>query len=458
MSSARLKIGAGRISMLMMIPMLAMQAPALADCQFDWRLEQTVPDIETAVQAIVTWDPDGAGPQQPLLAVGGRTRLNPGIDPAEYSGGVATWDGTTWQLLGTAMNGQVMALAVHEGSLIAGGEFSVAGGNTVNCLARWTGANWELVGGGVGANFSASVSALMSNGSSLLVGGGFTTAGGQPISRSIAMWDGQDWESISPGLSAAVRAMTIYEGELVVGGGFEKTQGTGSISVNHVARRVGNAWQQMPIGQNNGMTISQGNATVFALTVYDGKLIAGGRFTTAGGLEANYIAQWDGATWAPLGSGMAGDDPTAVNALAVYDGKLIAGGRFTSAGGQSANFIAQWDGANWQPLGAGFNGRAVALALNAGELVAGGFLGSEDDGSSRVARWGPACELRGDMDCSGQVDQADTPLFVTALLNASSVSTCDAWLANMNADIAIDGTPRIDGSDVAPFVQALLSP
>ena len=39
----------------------------------------------------------------------------------------------------------------------------------------------------------------------------------------------------------------------------------------------------------------------------DGNLYAGGCFTTAGGTAANYIAQWDGAAWSPLGSGM-GDD------------------------------------------------------------------------------------------------------------------------------------------------------
>ena len=43
---------------------------------------------------------------------------------------------------------------------------------------------------------------------------------------------------------------------------------------------------------------------VYALTVYNGNLIAGGYFTTAGGTSANYIASWDGTAWSPLGSGM----------------------------------------------------------------------------------------------------------------------------------------------------------
>ena len=46
------------------------------------------------------------------------------------------------------------------------------------------------------------------------------------------------------------------------------------------------------------------NDSVYALTVYDGKLIAGGYFTTAGDVSANRIASWDGSSWSPLGSGM----------------------------------------------------------------------------------------------------------------------------------------------------------
>jgi hypothetical protein len=34
------------------------------------------------------------------------------------------------------------------------------------------------------------------------------------------------------------------------------------------------------------------DAVVYALTVYDNKLISGGNFTTAGGLNVNHIAAW----------------------------------------------------------------------------------------------------------------------------------------------------------------------
>ncbi len=69
-------------------------------------------------------------------------------------------------------------------------------------------------------------------------------------------------------------------------------------------------------------------------------------------MSANNIAKWDGSAWSALGSGM----NDAVHALAVDgSGNLVAGGSFTTAGGVSANHIAKWDGSAWSALGSGIN-------------------------------------------------------------------------------------------------------
>src|SRR5438477_245468 len=47
-------------------------------------------------------------------------------------------------------------------------------------------------------------------------------------------------------------------------------------------------------------------SVVFGLAVSGGDLYAGGKFTTAGGSAANYIAKWDGSSWSALGSGIGG--------------------------------------------------------------------------------------------------------------------------------------------------------
>jgi hypothetical protein len=103
------------------------------------------------------------------------------------------------------------------------------------------------------------------------------------------------------------------------------------------------------------------NGPVFALAVYNGKLIAGGSFTTAGGVSANYVAAWDGNSWAPLGSGLDGN----VYELTVYNGKLIAGGNMR-------NWIAAWDGSSWSPIGSVMGGTVYSLTVFGNQLIAGG--------------------------------------------------------------------------------------
>jgi len=58
----------------------------------------------------------------------------------------------------------------------------------------------------------------------------------------------------------------------------------------------------------------------------------------AGGDTAITIAKWNGTNWAPLGSGLNGGP----NGLTVYNNDLIVGGTFTTAGGINANYIAKW--------------------------------------------------------------------------------------------------------------------
>lgn len=92
-----------------------------------------------------------------------------------------------------------------------------------------------------------------------------------------------------------------------------------------------------PLGSGMGGVSLPDFPTVYALTVFNNELIAGGAFITAGGDTVKYIAKWNGTSWSPLGSGMGGF----VYALTVYNNQLIAGGSFTQAGGNSAIKIAK---------------------------------------------------------------------------------------------------------------------
>ncbi|MCH8969987.1 MAG: hypothetical protein IIA66_12835, partial [Planctomycetes bacterium] len=169
--------------------------------------------------------------------------------------------------------------------------------------------------------------------------------------------------------------------------------------------------------------------TVTGLAVYNGELIAGGYFTTAGGMEANAIARWDGTNWSP----MAGEMNTYVYiyALTVYSGELIAGGWFTSAGGMPAARIARWDGTTWSPLGSGMNDTVLALNEYNGELIAGGeFTTAGGQVSAYWARWGSDAPL-GDLDGNCNVGPFDLALL---LGNWGPCADCDDCPADLNGD------------------------
>src|ERR1039458_9389763 len=134
--------------------------------------------------------------------------------------------------------------------------------------------------------------------------------------------------------------------------------------------------------------------SVDALAVSGSDLYAGGYFTTAGGSPANYIAKWNGSSWAALGSGMGGVDYRFVAALAVSGSDVYAGGQFTTAGGSPANYIAKWSASSWTALSSGIGGGdfyfpyVSALAVSGSDLYAGGAHTTAGGRPARyIAEW-----------------------------------------------------------------------
>ena len=173
-----------------------------------------------------------------------------------------------------------------------------------------------------------------------------------------------------PNVSGTVYAMVPFAGGMAMAG---DARYWGTTFSDHVALWDGSGWQALGDGVP---------ATVRALAVYDGRLIAAG-------LNNGVLYAWDGATWTTFGDA---DGP--VNALLVSGGDLYAGGQFFSVSGVSATMLARWDGAAWHEAGTDLNRprqsgggiytRAVrALALHGGVLYAGGVL----PGFEGIARW-----------------------------------------------------------------------
>jgi hypothetical protein len=172
-------------------------------------------------------------------------------------------------------------------------------------------------------------------GSDLVAGGFFTSAGGSPAVH-IAKWNGSTWSPLGAGISGIVYGLTAWNGNLVAGGLFYNAGGQ---PAHDIARWDGTSW--FPFGSGIGAT---GYEYVFAVTPYNGDLIAGGIFTTAGGLPAYGAARWDGFKWSPLGSGFwNGGSVAGAYTLTPYGNDVVAGGIFTSAGGMGVGHIARWN-------------------------------------------------------------------------------------------------------------------
>ncbi len=404
-----------------------------------------VPGVEGAVYDVTMWDPDGPGPMTARLVVGGWFTVAGRV----LANNIAVYDPATgeWSALGSGMSERVYALAVlPNGDLVAGGSFTTAGGVSVNRIARWNGLSWSALGSGVEGQSNTAVYALtvLPNGD-LVAGGWFTSAGGVPANR-IARWDGSSWSTLGSGMNGTVRALTVLpNGDLVAGGLFTSA---GGVPANRVARWNGSSWSALGSGVSmEGLYF----ADVYALAVLpNGDLVAGGNFTTAGGVPANRVARWNGSSWSALGSGVEGQGQSSTNvfALAVLpNGDLVAGGRFTSAGGVPANNIARWNGSLWSAMGSGmysvgpYSGSVVnALAmLPNGDLVAGGWIWMIVGGMpvNNIVRWnGSSWSALG----SGLNLIRGTPRGVYAL-NVLP-----------NGDLLVGGGFEASGSVVAPFI------
>lgn len=403
---------------------------------------------------------------------------------------IARWDGFTWGPLtgenGSGTSGRVFTLTVYNDELVAGGQFFQAGGIAVHNIARWDGNEWHPLTGPEGTGTSGTVRALQEFNGELVVGGDFSSAGSVSASR-IARWNGSQWAGFDAccgvGTSGSVRSLAVFNNDLIVGGSFDWV---GGFSVNSIVRWNGTQWHSIdgPAGPGrydvvhtlenfgneliigagpssvelptrisgiirwNGSEWRQLNGTgetglfgrVSASALYEGQLVVGGDFETAGTRIVNNIARWNGTSWVTMGAGLefpvrslvvfddqliavgtktiqtyygviwkaivaawngaewvhlpalTGSQNSYAYTTVVFDGKLVVAGEFSHADETLVNNIAAWNGNQWEPLqmgeNVGIDGRVHALAIYDGQLIVGGrFDSAGGQATNNIARW-----------------------------------------------------------------------
>ncbi|HUI31923.1 MAG TPA: T9SS type A sorting domain-containing protein [Candidatus Acidoferrales bacterium] len=246
--------------------------------------------------------------------------------------------------------------------------------------------NWDpsfTVAGVGGLAYIAAV-----NGDTLYVGGMFGNAG-HVVANGIAAynlttntWSALDTTSPDRGVSGTGVASILVNGnDIYIGGSFSSA---GGVAANDIVdyNTATRTWTALGSGTSNGV-----DNWVAAMLYVGGNLYVGGEFTHAGGAAANYIARWDGSSWHTLGSGV----DSWVYTLAINGGNLYAGGYFKNAGGDTANYIAKWDGTNWSHVGTSktdLNGIVNSIVLAGNSMYLGGaFTTAGSTTVNGIAKW-----------------------------------------------------------------------
>jgi len=159
---------------------------------------------------------------------------------------LAKWNGASWADVYAPASNYFYCLGVYDNRLIAAGYFPTMGDDTVNNIAAWDGVAWHSLGTGFtlyGSGQNADIRTVFAYDGQLIAGGQFDIAGGDSVS-GIAAWNGAAWNALGDKLNqhdyyVSVYGLTEYAGDLIVGGTFS---GAGAIIANNIARWDGASW------------------------------------------------------------------------------------------------------------------------------------------------------------------------------------------------------------------------
>lgn len=183
-------------------------------------------------------------------------------------------------------------------------------------------------------------------------------------------YDGSTWKTFAVA-NTRFHKMIFYAGDIYAGVAMSTTTGQ-----NLYAGLIN-------VTGTNAIQNSPGN--IDAMAVINNKLVVGGQFDNANGVDNTArLAKYDAVTgqWSALGTGIApyngsNNYDSRVSALVVANSHLFVGGDFDQAGDVSqANSVAYWNPINdkWSAMGVGVNGVVKNMHAVNGRLYVNGFF------------------------------------------------------------------------------------
>ncbi len=344
-----------RFALFLALPTFGLLGSVAAQCP-NWSAGLASADPDGYIAASTTFD-DGSGP---ALYVGGQFTHIGGVAATS----VARWNGSQWSNAGNGLGVTTFCFATFDdgsGPKLYAGGITLTPSTQRGFVRRLDGSTWTSVGDippdsdGFGGVFALAVYDE-GNGPHLYAGG--------RMSGAVQRFDGSFWAPfansfVNNGLAEEpyVSAMCVHDDgqgggpALYVGGSFGFVHPSVTPISTNIARYSGGAWRS--VGGGLGVLYTE---DVRALHVHDDGT---GPSLYAGGTFPGGIARWNGTAFTQVGTGLVGP-VLIVSALGSTDSAggphLVAGGRFTVAGGQPASNIASFEGTSWSAIGSGISG------------------------------------------------------------------------------------------------------
>lgn len=319
--------------------------PLSAQCEPSFQPGDLVGSPRGPGAAMLVWDPDGNGPAPDMLVAGGRF-----VVAADRDVPVAAYDGADWRSLRAPSTGSCTALGVFGGRLIA----AIARNSDDSHVLAFDGTTWQTLGA---MNGEANAMTLFNG--NLVIGGRFNLINGLPASN-VSQWTGSTstWSALGGGVDGTVRALAAFSGVLYVGGDIAHASG---IPVSNLAIWNGAGWAASAACNRTVQALAVRSTTSAATS----HLFVGGLFTAVGGLAARSVARFNSITgWSAMAGFPGSCSSFYVRSTGLTTYELNAG---TSSGTAS---LYRWSGSVWNPVGTPAFGSPLGLAMFRGRYVA----------------------------------------------------------------------------------------
>ncbi|MFZ7116602.1 MAG: T9SS type A sorting domain-containing protein [Bacteroidota bacterium] len=254
-------------------------------------------------------------------------------------------DGTylTTAVTGFSQTNNLYNIIKYNGNIVVCGEFDRVGSKNIYGIMQWNGTQWDSLGSGLSGNITGTAPVMYPHdlcifGTDLIVSGNFRLAGGQTV-NGVARWDGTQWHAMGQGFNSVAYAVCEFDGELYAGGDFTMS---GTNQLQYIAKWNGTDW--IDPGFSLFYNSPSNYSFIHTLKVMNDRLYISGGFDRAlfglDTMQCQAVVAYDGISIDTLGGGTIGNE---VEALAIYNGLLYAGGGPNNNSSYIANYSLSTD-------------------------------------------------------------------------------------------------------------------